>query len=97
MLSERDAIASRVEIKDIRLPHQLMRSMAAEAEAVRQARAAVIAAEGERNASRHSYTVLDGCGRCHMHEHHNHSTSISPNFDTCSGTKKNRSQFTTKT
>nr|CDJ85666.1 Band 7 protein domain containing protein [Haemonchus contortus] len=42
----------RVEIKDIRLPHMLMRSMAAEAEAVRRARAAVIHAEGEKNASR---------------------------------------------
>ncbi|CAB3400903.1 unnamed protein product [Caenorhabditis bovis] len=41
----------RVEIKDIRLPHQLMRSMAAEAEAVRQARAAIIAAQGEKDAS----------------------------------------------
>ncbi|KHJ84731.1 hypothetical protein OESDEN_15552 [Oesophagostomum dentatum] len=41
----------RVEIKDIRLPHQLTRSMAAEAEAVRRARAAVIHAEGEKNAS----------------------------------------------
>ncbi|KAH7728176.1 CRE-STO-5 protein [Aphelenchoides avenae] len=43
---------SRVEIKDIRLPHQLMRSMAAEAEAARDARARVIAADGEHNASR---------------------------------------------
>lgn len=42
----------RVEIKDIRLPHQLMRSMAAEAEAARDARARVIAADGEKNASR---------------------------------------------
>ncbi|KAL6725336.1 hypothetical protein Aduo_007395 [Ancylostoma duodenale] len=42
----------RVEIKDIRLPHQLTRSMAAEAEAVRKARAAIIHAEGEKNASR---------------------------------------------
>ncbi|RCN50178.1 hypothetical protein ANCCAN_03783 [Ancylostoma caninum] len=42
----------RVEIKDIRLPHQLTRSMAAEAEAVRRARAAIIHAEGEKNASR---------------------------------------------
>ncbi|ETN83760.1 hypothetical protein NECAME_17348, partial [Necator americanus] len=41
----------RVEIKDIRLPHQLTRSMAAEAEAVRRARAAIIHAEGEKNAS----------------------------------------------
>uniref|UniRef100_A0A914S409 Band 7 domain-containing protein n=1 Tax=Parascaris equorum TaxID=6256 RepID=A0A914S409_PAREQ len=55
MLSERDSIANvlqRVEIKDIRLPHQLMRSMAAEAEAARDARALVIHADGERNASR---------------------------------------------
>ncbi|CAJ0927274.1 unnamed protein product, partial [Mesorhabditis belari] len=42
----------RVEIKDIRLPHQLMKSMAAEAEAARDARARVIAADGERDASR---------------------------------------------
>ncbi|VDM38162.1 unnamed protein product [Toxocara canis] len=42
----------RVEIKDIRLPHQLMRSMATEAEAARDARALVIHADGERNASR---------------------------------------------
>uniref|UniRef100_A0A1I7Y5B8 PHB domain-containing protein n=1 Tax=Steinernema glaseri TaxID=37863 RepID=A0A1I7Y5B8_9BILA len=45
----------RVEIKDIRLPHQLMRSMAAEAEAARDARARVIAAEGERLASKCSH------------------------------------------
>lgn len=42
----------RVEIKDVRLPHQLQRAMAAEAEAAREARAKVIAAEGEQNASR---------------------------------------------
>jgi erythrocyte band 7 integral membrane protein len=42
----------RVEIKDIRLPHQLTRAMAAEAEASRDARARVIAADGEKNASR---------------------------------------------
>ncbi|XP_048836725.1 stomatin-like isoform X2 [Brienomyrus brachyistius] len=42
----------RVEIKDIRLPQQLQRAMAAEAEASRDARAKVIAAEGEMNASR---------------------------------------------
>ncbi|VDN02090.1 unnamed protein product [Thelazia callipaeda] len=41
----------RVEIKDIRLPHQLMRSMAAEAEAARDARSLVIQADGERKAS----------------------------------------------
>merc|ERR1711894_208094 len=42
----------RVEIKDVRLPQQLQRAMAAEAEAERDARAKVIAAEGEQKASR---------------------------------------------
>ncbi|KAK3106403.1 hypothetical protein FSP39_019293, partial [Pinctada imbricata] len=42
----------RVEIKDVRLPIQLQRAMAAEAEATREARAKVVAAEGEQNASR---------------------------------------------
>ncbi|XP_044737906.1 band 7 protein AGAP004871-like isoform X2 [Chrysoperla carnea] len=42
----------RVEIKDVSLPHQLQRAMAAEAEAAREARAKVIAAEGEMKASR---------------------------------------------
>ncbi|XP_037091710.1 band 7 protein AGAP004871-like [Pollicipes pollicipes] len=42
----------RVEIKDVRLPMQLQRAMAAEAEASREAKAKVIAAEGEMRASR---------------------------------------------
>lgn len=42
----------RVEIKDARLPIQLQRAMAAEAEAAREARAKVIAAEGEQKASK---------------------------------------------
>ncbi|XP_048778781.2 band 7 protein AGAP004871-like isoform X6 [Ostrea edulis] len=42
----------RVEIKDVRLPIQLQRAMAAEAEASREARAKVVAAEGEQKASR---------------------------------------------
>ncbi|XP_048587084.1 stomatin [Nematostella vectensis] len=42
----------RIEVKDVRLPQQLQRAMAAEAEASREARAKVIAAEGEMNASR---------------------------------------------
>merc|ERR1711863_134856 len=42
----------RVEVKDVRLPVQLQRAMAAEAEAARKARAEVIAAEGEQKASR---------------------------------------------
>ena len=39
------------QVKDVRVPAQLMRAMAAEAEAAREARAKVIAAEGERDAS----------------------------------------------
>lgn len=42
----------RVEVKDVRLPQQLQRAMAAEAEAAREARAKVIAAEGEEKASK---------------------------------------------
>ena len=42
----------RVEIKDVRLPLQLQRAMAAEAEATREARAKIIAAEGEHQSSR---------------------------------------------
>merc|ERR1719474_1568428 len=42
----------RVEVKDVRVPAQLMRAMAAEAEAAREARAKVIGAEGEHKASR---------------------------------------------
>ncbi|KAL7054450.1 hypothetical protein AAHC03_026031 [Spirometra sp. Aus1] len=41
----------RVEVKDVRLPLQLQRAMAAEAEATREARAKVIAAEGEHKSS----------------------------------------------
>lgn len=42
----------RVEIKDVRLPQQLQRAMAAEAEASREAQAKIIAAQGEMDASR---------------------------------------------
>ena len=42
----------RVEVKDVRLPVQLQRAMATEAEAAREARAKVIAAEGEQKASK---------------------------------------------
>ena len=42
----------RVEVKDVRVPEQLMRAMAAEAEAARLASAKVVAAEGEHRASR---------------------------------------------
>nr|XP_054750240.1 stomatin-like [Lytechinus pictus] len=45
-------LVERVEIKDVRLPVQLQRAMAAEAEASREAKAKVIAAEGEQNAAR---------------------------------------------
>jgi erythrocyte band 7 integral membrane protein len=39
--------------KDVRLPIQLQRAMATEAEATREARAKVVAAQGEQNASTH--------------------------------------------
>ncbi|XP_037805525.1 band 7 protein AGAP004871-like [Lucilia sericata] len=42
----------RVEIKDVRLPVSMQRAMAAEAEAIREAKAKIVAAEGELNASR---------------------------------------------
>ncbi|XP_043388249.1 stomatin-like protein 3 isoform X2 [Chelonia mydas] len=42
---------ARVEIKDVRIPMEMQRAMAAEAESTRDARAQIIAAEGEKNAS----------------------------------------------
>ena len=54
----------RVEVKDVRVPEQLMRAMAAEAEAAREARAKVIAAEGEHKASRalrHAAEIMEQC------------------------------------
>ena len=54
----------RVEVKDVRVPEQLQRAMAAEAEAAREARAKVIAAEGEHKASRalrHAAEVMEQC------------------------------------
>lgn len=42
----------RVEIKDVRLPQSLQRAMAAEAEASREAKAKIIAAQGEMDASK---------------------------------------------
>ena len=53
----------RVEVKDVRVPENLQRAMAAEAEAAREARAKVIAAEGEHKASRalrHAAEVIAG-------------------------------------
>ncbi|NXR63021.1 STML3 protein, partial [Rhadina sibilatrix] len=41
-----------VEIKDIRIPVAMQRAMAAEAEAARETKAKVVAAEGEKNASK---------------------------------------------
>eukprot|EP00090_Calanus_glacialis_P024965 TRINITY_DN3877_c0_g1_i1.p1 TRINITY_DN3877_c0_g1~~TRINITY_DN3877_c0_g1_i1.p1 ORF type:complete len:307 (+),score=65.29 TRINITY_DN3877_c0_g1_i1:30-923(+) len=42
----------RVELKDVRLPQEMQRSMAAEAEATRDARAKVIASEGEQKSAK---------------------------------------------
>ena len=53
----------RVEVKDVRVPESLQRAMAAEAEAAREARAKVIAAEREHQASRalrHAADVITG-------------------------------------
>ena len=53
----------RVEVKDVKVPEQLQRAMAAEAEAARNARAKVIAAEGEHKASRslrHAADIISG-------------------------------------
>jgi len=41
----------RVELKDVRLPQSMQRAMATEAEAYREAKAKVIAAEGDQKAS----------------------------------------------
>lgn len=41
-----------MEVKDVRLPRELQRAMAAEAEATREARAKFIAAEGELKSAR---------------------------------------------
>lgn len=38
--------------KDVRLPVSMQRAMAAEAEAIREAKAKIVAAEGELNASK---------------------------------------------
>ena len=49
---------------DVRVPEQLQRAMAAEAEAAREARAKVIAAEGEHKASRalrHAAETISDC------------------------------------
>ena len=57
-------LVERVEVKDVRVPEQLQRAMAAEAEAAREARAKVIAAEGEHQASRalrHAAEIISDC------------------------------------
>jgi len=41
----------RIELKDVTLPHQMQRAMAAEAEATRDAKAKIIAADGEKQAA----------------------------------------------
>lgn len=53
----------RVEIKDVRLPQQMQRAMAAEAEATRDARAKVIASEGEQKASKALKEAADIIGQ----------------------------------
>ena len=57
-------LVERVEIKDVSVPEQLQRAMASEAEAAREARAKVIAAEGELEVSKalaHAADVIVDC------------------------------------
>jgi len=49
----------RVEVKDVRLPQSLQRAMAAEAEASREAKAKIIAAQGEMNAAKNLKEAAD--------------------------------------
>ena len=49
----------RVEVKDVRLPVSLQRAMAAEAEASREAKAKIIAAQGEMNAAKNLKEAAD--------------------------------------
>jgi len=51
-VKNKQLIKNFINSKDVRLPVQLQRAMAAEAEAAREARAKVIAAEGEFKASK---------------------------------------------
>ena len=64
----------RVEVKDVRVPEQLQRAMAAEAEAARNARAKVIAAEGEHKASRSlrqaAEVIMDSPAALQVQRHH---------------------------
>lgn len=56
-------VVERVEMKDVSIPHQLERAMAAEAEATREAKSKVINAEGEKAAAtimRQAAEQLDG-------------------------------------
>ena len=74
-------MVERVEVKDVRVPEQLQRAMAAEAEAAREARAKVIAAEGEHKASRSlrqaAEVIMDSPAALQViimatHHHHHH-------------------------
>ena len=49
----------RVELKDVTLPREMQRAMAAEAEADREAKAKIIAAEGEVKASKNLKEAAD--------------------------------------
>lgn len=53
----------RVELKDVRLPNQMQRAMAAEAEASRDAKAKIISARGELDASRALKEAADIIGQ----------------------------------
>ena len=83
----------RVEVKDVRVPEQLQRAMAAEAEAAREARAKVIAAEGEHKASRAlrhaAEVIMENPGALQVFDRHllikEQDSQFNPNFTTLSG------------
>ena len=54
----------RVEIKDVRLPTQLQRAMAAEAEATREAKAKIIASEGEKKSAKALREAAEEIEKC---------------------------------
>ena len=51
-------------MKDVRVPQQFMRAMAAEAEAAREARAKVIAVEGEHKSSKALMNAAQNIVKC---------------------------------
>lgn len=64
VLVNRGVKITRVELKDVRLPVQLQRAMAAEAESLREAKAKLIAAEGEQKSAKALKEAAEIMGKC---------------------------------